>query len=432
MPRPGAVHRVGEALLDARQVGDEIPVEAPGVGAHGLEDQRVRGGKGQVQVGAQRDRAGAVVGCDRPVEGFGQRRHLAALGQAADPGHVEMDDVDRTPAQGFLEPDRGAEVLAARDPAAHARLVAREVVQLVHRNRVLVPVDPEPAQRIGDLERRRELPEPVVFEHDVDPVADRTADRLDQRDRAREIPGRDVLAAGRQRVGIERPDLHGRDPVLEQGGREFRRAMVLGCEIVEQIGAGRGIARAHQERIVVAARDPVVGGAGAGVVDPDFFPAEAAEQLVDRQAGRLAEQVPEGEIDRGIAPHLDAASGKTRKMVTDLGHQRAGVALDPERVFPQKVRRAGLVDVGDRRLGIAEGLAETPEALVGLKLDPDEVAELGELDGLECGDLHLVASPGLPAGFKMIAAGPGAHKGSKRRPTPSAKETFSRIYLFSG
>jgi len=59
----------------------------------------------------------------------------------------------------------------------------------VHRDRVLVPVDVAVGERCGDLQRGRQLPEAVVLEHDVDPVADRGADRLDHADAAAEIFG---------------------------------------------------------------------------------------------------------------------------------------------------------------------------------------------------------------------------------------------------
>jgi hypothetical protein len=54
-------------------------------------------------------------------------------------------------------------------------------------------------------------------------------------------------------------------------------------------------------------------------------------------------------------------------MVAHLAHQGAGVALDLQRV--QEIRRAGRVDVGDRRRRTAEGLAEPNQALIGVQLD---------------------------------------------------------------
>ena len=83
-----------------------------------------------------------------------------------------------------------------------------------------------------DLQRRRQLPQRVVLEHDVDALADGGADRLDQPDRAAEILRVDVLAGARQRVGVERPDLHRGDAVLEQRERELARALVLRGEVV--------------------------------------------------------------------------------------------------------------------------------------------------------------------------------------------------------
>ena len=73
-------------------------------------------------------------------------------------------------------------------------------------------------------------------------------------------------------------------------------------------------------------------------------------------------------------------------MVAHLAHQGAGMALDLQRV--QEIRRAGRVDVGDRRRRTAEGLAEPNRALIGVQLDPDQIAVLGDLNGLGRGDFQ--------------------------------------------
>ena len=70
------------------------------------------------------------------------------------------------------------------------------------------------------------------------------------------------------------------------------------------------------------------------------------------------------------------------------------MALDPQRVPAQEIRRAGLVDIGDPRLRIAEGLAEPDQPLVGVQLEPYQVAVLGDLNGLE--RVIFMAVPSLP------------------------------------
>ena len=70
--------------------------------------------------------------------------------------------------------------------------------------------------------------------------------------------------------------------------------------------------------------------------------------------------------------------GQEFRVVTiDDALKSVRVALDLQRVLAQQVRRAGLVDVGGRRLRIAKSLAEPDQARVGVQLDPDQVAVLG-------------------------------------------------------
>jgi hypothetical protein len=122
-------------------------------------------------------------------------------------------------------------------------LVAGEVVQVMHRDRVLVPVDVELGQRGCDLQRRRQLPQAVVLDHDIDPIADRAPDRLDQGDRAPQILEGDVAAARGQGMAVERPDLHRGDAVLQQRLCELGRTPMLGVQIVEGVVFARVRAR---------------------------------------------------------------------------------------------------------------------------------------------------------------------------------------------
>ena len=62
----------------------------------------------------------------------------------------------------------------------------------------------------------------------------------------------------------------------------------------------------------------VVAVAGAGVVDADPVAREAAEELRHRLAERTAEQVPQREIDRGVAADLDTARREAVEMAERL------------------------------------------------------------------------------------------------------------------
>ena len=88
---------------------------------------------------------------------------------------------------------------------------------------------------------------------------------------------------------IKRPDLHRRDPFVE---KRHRNAIGIVQEAVEvviggdprgmEIVVGRGLTRRLLD----------VFGSGAGVVGTDGFAGKAPEQLGDRLAGHLSENVP--------------------------------------------------------------------------------------------------------------------------------------------
>jgi hypothetical protein len=174
----------------------------------------------------------------------------------------------------------------------------------------------------------------MQLRHDVDAVADRLADSLERLERAAQVGGRDVLAAGLLGGIVERPDLHRANAHVEQALRHLLRPREEALQVLVlallsvQPEVGRAL---HRSGLHVAV-------AGAGVVGPHGFPHPAAEQPAKRQADRLAEDVPEGEVDGRAAAHLGAAAGKA-----EVAHQVALMALDVPRVLPQQVRCDGLV-----------------------------------------------------------------------------------------
>src|SRR6202012_2581421 len=133
-------------------------------------------------------------------------------------------------------------------------------------------------------------------------------DLLDRGDACGQVFRPDVVAAGGRRVLVERPDLHAADALGEQIARELARPLDGGLEIfvtpqlIRRQAAipGRGPVRGLESALVAAA----VPGAGAGVVDPDGVPGPAAEQVGDRQPGRLPGDVPEGDVGGGVTAGL--------------------------------------------------------------------------------------------------------------------------------
>ncbi len=108
---------------------------------------------------------------------------------------------------------------------------------------------------------------------------------------------------------VEGPDLHGFDALAEQFGRQiaavaFRPALVV---------------------LVLAVTD-------AGVVDPDGLAAAPAEQVIDRLARVLAEQVPQGHIHGADGAGLAATIAEEVDGVEHI----LPVALDIEGAAPEQ------------------------------------------------------------------------------------------------
>jgi hypothetical protein len=127
-------------------------------------------------------------------------------------------------------------------------------------------------------------------------------------------------------------------------------------------------------------------------VDGDPVPGAAAEQLVDRQSGELALDVPQGGVDRGDRAHRHRPAPPVGAPVEVL----PGV-LDPGRVAAQQHRDDVVGQVGgDGQLPAVEGgVADPGDPLVRHDLEGDEVAPGAGDDHFRVRDLHGAALRGL-------------------------------------
>ena len=193
-------------------------------------------------------------------------------------------------------------------------------------------------------------------------------------------------------------------PVMPCSSRLSRERPGVVQEPVEVlVGPGRGW-------LGVPVRDRQPGGlrhaadvavAGAGVVGADPLARGAAEQLVDRLAADLAEEVPERDVDRRAAALLDAGGVEADERV----QRRASGASIRERVLAEQVGGGRLVHPGRDGLGAEERLAEPADPLVGVDADVAEVRELADQDRLEPGDLHPASSAKTVQGLESVSCG---------------------------
>jgi len=108
---------------------------------------------------------------------------------------------------------------------------------------------------------------------------------------------------------------------------------------------------------------------------------------MQRLSGRLAEQVPECDVDSRGGAHLHPGAGKAEVLVL----QRASMPVHLQRGLSEQQRRHRLVDVRLDRAGTEEGLAQPDQPLVGVDMEPEQIGELAEPDRLEARDLHGVS-----------------------------------------
>ena len=188
----------------------------------------------------------------------------------------------------------------------------------------------------------------MQLDHDLHVAADGVADLL----RTAPVPCRDRQRdAGAVRgLGgdVERPDLHRADAFGRAGfwrGRRHcsaRRAGPRRDLRSKSPGFSDQSSVALEQGVLLGGADMPV--AGAGVVDRHALVGAPAEQPPDRLAERLAVDVPERDVDGGVAAHLGAGIAGA-----DIdAAERAVVQFDVARVLAEQIGGDVVVDVGWR------------------------------------------------------------------------------------
>ena len=203
----------------------------------------------------------------------------------------------------------------------------------------------------------------MELEHDLDAVPERVAQASQRHERAVHLVGRDVLVPAALRGSVERPDLDALDPVAIHDLAHD----LLGLDVE-----------------VVPQRE-------AGVVDRHSRVRAPADQAPDGRAERLAEEVPERQVDRGENPHL----GPAADLVVEGPVELAPDPLDVPGVAPEETARDLGVDESGLGRVAGVGLAQAHEAGVGVEAQPGPVGPERRVvpalpvDGVDAGDAHL-------------------------------------------
>ncbi len=321
-----------------------------------LDRQRAAERGGQVQGGGQpRPEIEGVRG-DRQVGGLGERGDLLELGDPAHLGDARLQDVAGPLPHDLAEAVHGGLVLAERDGSLGGGGHPREPRVVLRRPHRLF----QPEQAIGrERPRHRDglegRPRAVGVEHQLHVGAHR-------------LPGR----AHRGHVGL----------VELQHPEALRHEVPAGPR--------------HRVRCLVAQETRVGGQARAQ---------GPAQQLVDRRAAHLAEQVPQRDLDAADREHPEP----TPPVDHGPAMHQVDHRLDAQRVLADDQRRQALLDDAHHRerRAVGEGLAEPGDALVGVHPHEDLLAGAagpgrrrvhrperdGERHGLDGGDLHGGQAP---------------------------------------
>src|SRR2546430_13975164 len=333
--------------------------------------------------GARGDEMGVdeavVVRGDLDMVHLAQRGELAALGEAAHHGAVELQDLDR-----LLLEQRAAAVagqLAFAGRQRDARLLRQQlqfpaVVGPAHR--LFQPARPQRLEQAGAVDGGGEVPAAVHVDHQVLVVAD---DFTHQRQALQVLAERQAAGLGLEPLvclRLQHLDL------VAQRGRRLAVAVVRAGDVARHLAA------------------------------------VAAEQAVERQPGHLAEDVPGGNVHCGRDPDHGFARPAflVRPALPRQGEELLVKLLPSERIGADDQLADAAAKSVDRRLDgrVAGGEADALDAFVSLHPHQD-LARLryGEMTypvrppgigcaqdvSLELGNLHSAAS--MPASLISFA-----------------------------
>src|SRR5947208_4863215 len=367
--QPGLLLQLEPAVGDFRRVLEQLGLQRIALRVGERLDDTAGGARGD-EMGV--DEAVVVRGHLDMVH-LAERGELAALGEAAHHGAVELQDLDR-----LLLEQRAAAVagqLAFAGRQRDARLLRQQlqfpaVVGPAHR--LFQPARPQRLEQAGAVDGGGEVPAAVHVDHQVLVVAD---DFTHQRQALH-------VLAERQAAGLR----------LEA----LVSLRLQHLDLVAQLGLRLAVA-------VVRAGDVA-----------RHLAAVAAEQAVKRQPGHLAEDVPGGNVHCGRDPHHGFARPAflVRPALPCQGEELLVKLLRSERIGADDQLADAAAKGVDRRLDgrVAGGEADALDAFVGLHPHQD-LARLryGEMTypvrppgiggaqdvNLELGNLHSAAS--MPA-----------------------------------
>ena len=205
----------------------------------------------------------------------------------------------------------------------------------------------------------------MQLERDLHAIAERVADPPERFEAALHLSRSDPDAAGLIGDLVEWPDLHGVEAHVQQASGERLWLVLEGPQILVLPGGRR-----PEELVAGDAAAASVQRAAARVVGADVLACSAAQRLIQRCAGSLAGQIPQGDVDGGRPSSLGADAAPTPVAI-----QRAPVARDVPSVLAEQIRRDGFMDVRGDRVGAEERLAQADETVGRLDLDEDQIRE---------------------------------------------------------
>src|SRR5271154_1363586 len=138
---------------------------------------------------------------------------------------------------------------------------------------------------------------------------------------------------------------------------------------------------------VLSARLTHIGDARAGVVGADRGSRETAEQLGDRLAHRLAEHIPQRDVEGRIAARLNSGRAEA-----EIASQVLGESIDGQWIASEHPGSQDFVEIGFDRSWREESFTQPDQAFVGVDMQPYQIREFLEPYRFYRCDLHAGAS----------------------------------------